>query len=185
MRREEIVGYCLSKPGAVQTWPFGDGVAVVAVAVKMFALCPVDADPPEISLKCDPTLATALRSTYRAVRPGYHLNKQHTPPAAGQQPCQAGQHGPVSPVNPRTRRRGAATPAARHPWPPELRVDRQAIAAAGRGSDRSVVRPCPDHLARPSQRRTRSSGSTTEFSGTHRFEQGRPWRPSAKSWSIS
>jgi predicted DNA-binding protein (MmcQ/YjbR family) len=43
----------------------------------LFALCPVDADPPEISLKCDPTLATALRSTYRAVRPGYHLNKRH------------------------------------------------------------------------------------------------------------
>jgi len=28
MRREEIVSYCLSKPGAVETWPFGDGVAV-------------------------------------------------------------------------------------------------------------------------------------------------------------
>ena len=77
MRREEIVSYCLSKPGAVETWPFGDGVAVFKVAGKLFALCPVDADPPEVSLKCDPTLAAALRSTYRAVRPGYHLNKRH------------------------------------------------------------------------------------------------------------
>jgi predicted DNA-binding protein (MmcQ/YjbR family) len=77
MRREQIVSYCLSKPGAVETWPFGDGVAVLKVAGKLFALCPVDADPPEVSLKCDPTLATALRSTYRAVRPGYHLNKRH------------------------------------------------------------------------------------------------------------
>jgi predicted DNA-binding protein (MmcQ/YjbR family) len=77
MRREETVRYCLSKPGAIETWPFGDEVAVFKVAGKMFALLPVDADPPEISLKCDPTLATALRSTYRAVRPGYHLNKRH------------------------------------------------------------------------------------------------------------
>jgi predicted DNA-binding protein (MmcQ/YjbR family) len=77
MRREEIVGYCLGKPGAVQTSPFGEGVAVFKVAGKLFALCPVDADPPEVSLKCDPALATALRSTYRAVRPGDHLNKRH------------------------------------------------------------------------------------------------------------
>jgi predicted DNA-binding protein (MmcQ/YjbR family) len=77
MRRDQIVSYCLNKPGAVETWPFGDGVAVFKVAGKLFALCPVDADPPEVSLKCDPTLATALRSTYRVVRPGYHLNKRH------------------------------------------------------------------------------------------------------------
>jgi predicted DNA-binding protein (MmcQ/YjbR family) len=77
MRREELVSYCLSKPGAVETWPFGEGVAVFKVAGKLFALCPVDADPPQVSLKCDPTLAAALRSTYRAVRPGYHLNKRH------------------------------------------------------------------------------------------------------------
>jgi predicted DNA-binding protein (MmcQ/YjbR family) len=50
---------------------------VFEVAGKLFALCPVDVDPAEVSFKCDPTLATALRSTYRAVRPGYHLNKRH------------------------------------------------------------------------------------------------------------
>jgi predicted DNA-binding protein (MmcQ/YjbR family) len=77
MRREDTVRYCLSKPGAAETWPFGDEVAVFKVVGKMFALLPVDADPPEISLKCDPTLATVLRSTYGAVRPGYHLNKRH------------------------------------------------------------------------------------------------------------
>lgn len=77
MLREEIVSYCLGKPGAAETWPFGDEVAVFKVVGRVFALCPVDADPPEVSLKCDPTLATALRSTYLAVRPGYHLNKRH------------------------------------------------------------------------------------------------------------
>jgi len=47
------------------------------VAGRLFALCPVDADPPQVSLNCDPTLAAALRLTYRAVRPGYHLNRRH------------------------------------------------------------------------------------------------------------
>jgi predicted DNA-binding protein (MmcQ/YjbR family) len=77
MHREELIAYCTGKPGAVETYPFGDGVAVFKVQGKLFALCPVDADPAQVSLKCDPTLASALRATYPAVRPGYHLNKRH------------------------------------------------------------------------------------------------------------
>lgn len=30
-----------------------------------------------VSLKCDPALAIALRETYPAVTPGYHLAKRH------------------------------------------------------------------------------------------------------------
>jgi predicted DNA-binding protein (MmcQ/YjbR family) len=30
-----------------------------------------------VSLKCDPGLATVLREQYAAVKPGYHLNKRH------------------------------------------------------------------------------------------------------------
>jgi predicted DNA-binding protein (MmcQ/YjbR family) len=30
-----------------------------------------------VSLKCEPELAEALRLTYDAVDPGYHLNKRH------------------------------------------------------------------------------------------------------------
>jgi predicted DNA-binding protein (MmcQ/YjbR family) len=68
--------YCLSKPGASETFPFGDDVRVIKVMGKMFALIPT-AGPVTISLKCEPTWAQILRSTYPAVRPGYHLNKEH------------------------------------------------------------------------------------------------------------
>jgi predicted DNA-binding protein (MmcQ/YjbR family) len=34
-------------------------------------------EPLEVSLKCDPELAQALRHSYDAIRPGYHLNKRH------------------------------------------------------------------------------------------------------------
>ena len=43
----------------------------------MFALIPEEAQPPTISLKCDPEDAQALRAQYPAIIPGYHLNKKH------------------------------------------------------------------------------------------------------------
>jgi predicted DNA-binding protein (MmcQ/YjbR family) len=30
-----------------------------------------------VSVKCEPELAVALRRSYPAIRPGYHLNKRH------------------------------------------------------------------------------------------------------------
>ena len=47
------------------------------VSGKMFALSRLDRAPLAISLKCEPDLAEQLRETYRAVLPGYHLNKRH------------------------------------------------------------------------------------------------------------
>ncbi|MEY2430541.1 MAG: hypothetical protein QOC92_266 [Acidimicrobiaceae bacterium] len=47
------------------------------VAGKMFALSDLDGLPLEVSLKCDPDLAEALRSQHAAIRAGYHLNKRH------------------------------------------------------------------------------------------------------------
>ena len=58
-------------------YPFGDGVRVYKVAGKMFALVPEGAEPPSISLKCDPLDAEMLRQRYAAVTAGYHLNKKH------------------------------------------------------------------------------------------------------------
>lgn len=43
----------------------------------MYALCNLESDPLELSLKCDPEEAEALRQVYPAVKPGYHLNKRH------------------------------------------------------------------------------------------------------------
>ena len=69
--------YCLSMTGAYEEFPFGPEAAVFKVRNKMFALIPIDEDPPSISLKCDPIEAVILRETYEAVQPGYHMNKKH------------------------------------------------------------------------------------------------------------
>lgn len=76
---EDLRALCLQLPGAVETMPFGPGVWVYKCGAKqkMFALVPCDADPPTISLKCDPDLAVELRREHEAVEPGYHLNKRH------------------------------------------------------------------------------------------------------------
>jgi len=75
--RDEVLAACLGEPGAVEDYPFGDGVAVCKVAGKMFALIPLDGDPESISLKCDPDRAAWLRRRYPAITGGYHLNKRH------------------------------------------------------------------------------------------------------------
>ena len=68
---------CLRHPGAVQDFPFGPETSVFKVAGKMFALSALHRSPLEVSVKCDPELAEALRHSYDAIRPGYHLNKRH------------------------------------------------------------------------------------------------------------
>ena len=75
--RDRVVEACLGRPGAVEDYPFGDGVAVFKVAGKMFALVPLGAEPASISLKCDPDRAAWLRRQYTAITAGYHLNKRH------------------------------------------------------------------------------------------------------------
>jgi predicted DNA-binding protein (MmcQ/YjbR family) len=68
---------CLALPNATEDQPFGPDVTVYRVAGKLFALIPLEADPPTISLKCDPDLALAHRAAYAGVAPGWHLNKRH------------------------------------------------------------------------------------------------------------
>jgi predicted DNA-binding protein (MmcQ/YjbR family) len=77
MTSDELRRSCLGRPGAVEDFPFGDQVSVFKVKGKMFALSELDGLPLEVSLKCDPDLAEALRSQHSAIRPGYHLNKRH------------------------------------------------------------------------------------------------------------
>ena len=77
MTRDDVLDHCGGLPAAVEDYPFGDGLAVFKVGGKIFALIPLAADPPSLSLKCDPDLALHLRDRHQAVRPGYHLNKRH------------------------------------------------------------------------------------------------------------
>jgi predicted DNA-binding protein (MmcQ/YjbR family) len=77
MTRDRVLDLCARLPGAVEDYPFGDGVAVFKVGGKMFALVPLDGEPGSVNLKCDPAWALELRARHQAVRPGYHQNKRH------------------------------------------------------------------------------------------------------------
>jgi predicted DNA-binding protein (MmcQ/YjbR family) len=77
MNIESFREYCLKKPKAIETTPFGPDNIVFKVEGKMFALAALDEVPPAANLKCDPDLALELRDRYEQVRPGYHMNKKH------------------------------------------------------------------------------------------------------------
>ncbi len=77
MNLETVRRYLLALPGAVEDHPFGPQPLVLKVGGKIFALVAADATPLNISLKCEPDHAQFLRDSFPAVRPGYHLNKQH------------------------------------------------------------------------------------------------------------
>jgi predicted DNA-binding protein (MmcQ/YjbR family) len=69
--------YCLARPGAEETFPFGPETSVFKVGGKLFAISGLRSEPLRVSLKCEPDLARGLRATHPAIQPGYHLNKRH------------------------------------------------------------------------------------------------------------
>jgi predicted DNA-binding protein (MmcQ/YjbR family) len=74
---ETLREYCLSKPDAEETQPFGPDNLVFKVGGKMFLLLSLDEVPPSFNVKCDPDKAIELREEYPSVQPGYHMNKKH------------------------------------------------------------------------------------------------------------
>jgi predicted DNA-binding protein (MmcQ/YjbR family) len=76
MHIEEFRDFCLSLPATTEGTPFGENVLVFKVMDKMFALTDIDTFE-SINLKCDPQVAIELREKYKAIKPGYHMNKQH------------------------------------------------------------------------------------------------------------
>ena len=77
MTLEAAYEYCLSRPGAEETYPFGETVLVFKVGGKIFALLSLDEVPATINLKCDPERAMELRAEYEGITGGYHMNKKH------------------------------------------------------------------------------------------------------------
>lgn len=74
--------YLLSKPEAVEDYPFGPDVMVFKVKGKMFALLSFSGGKnpdkcAQMNLKCDPLEATQLRDVFDDVIAGYHMNKKH------------------------------------------------------------------------------------------------------------
>ncbi len=77
MKLDELRAYCLAKPGAKESYPFGPGALVMKVGGKLFAIIADEEDPLTVSLKCEPDIAVMLRDHFPAVSAGYHLNKKH------------------------------------------------------------------------------------------------------------
>ena len=74
---EQLRDYCLSKPGAEESFPFGDDTLVFKVSGKIFLLASLDVSPLRFNVKCDPEKAIELRENYSCILPGYHMNKKH------------------------------------------------------------------------------------------------------------
>ncbi len=77
MEMDELKHYLLSKPEALEDYPFGVDVLVTKIHSKMFALVGTKEGKLSINLKCEPHEAVQLRDVFEAVKPGYHMNKVH------------------------------------------------------------------------------------------------------------
>jgi predicted DNA-binding protein (MmcQ/YjbR family) len=77
MNIETLREYCLSKPGAEETLPFGPDTLVYKVGGKAFLLTGLDSADLRFNVKCDPDKAIELREEYACVLPGWHMNKKH------------------------------------------------------------------------------------------------------------
>jgi len=84
MTRQELIELCLTFPGAYEDYPFDDITDSGKWAVmrhrgsrKSFALIYERGGNLCVNLKCDPFEADLLRSAFRDVTPGYHMNATH------------------------------------------------------------------------------------------------------------
>lgn len=77
MTPDALKAACLGLNGATETFPFNPETSVFKVGGKIFAISSLDADPPSVSLKCDPEVAVQLRAAHEEITPGWHLNKRH------------------------------------------------------------------------------------------------------------
>ena len=78
MTPQEIIAMAGGLPEVNQEEPFGPGTPVFKVAGKVFAILQPDSDPvPQVTLKCEPSLALELRAQFPSVIAGYHVNKKH------------------------------------------------------------------------------------------------------------
>jgi predicted DNA-binding protein (MmcQ/YjbR family) len=77
MNFKDLETLLLKFPETTLSFPFDDKTPVFKVAHKMFALIAIDRTPLTINLKCDPEDALILRSQFSAIKPGYHMNKEH------------------------------------------------------------------------------------------------------------
>jgi predicted DNA-binding protein (MmcQ/YjbR family) len=73
---EQLRAYCLQKPGATESFPFGNETLVFKVGGKVFLLAGLE-EGDRFNAKCDPELAIEWREQYPEIIPGFHMNKKH------------------------------------------------------------------------------------------------------------
>ena len=74
---EQLESFALDLPEATKSYPFGEDVPVFKVFNKMFLLMGERKGHEEINIKVDPEEAPMLRQQFKAVIPGWHMNKRH------------------------------------------------------------------------------------------------------------
>ncbi len=88
MTKRELIDLCLTFPDCYEDYPFdgepenskrGDAWAAMRhhSNKKTFAFIRIQGGELVANLKCEPMKADFLRSVYRGVIPGYHMNKVH------------------------------------------------------------------------------------------------------------
>lgn len=77
MTPEKLNDLALAFPGTTEEPAFGPGTAVYKVVGKVFAIVEPSLPTPQVTLKCEPSLALELRAQFDGVTPGYHMNKKH------------------------------------------------------------------------------------------------------------
>jgi predicted DNA-binding protein (MmcQ/YjbR family) len=74
---EAFRGFCLSKKGVTEEFPFDEHVLAFKVLGKIFALTNLNNEEFTVNLKCDPERAVELRDEFDDIQPGFHMNKKH------------------------------------------------------------------------------------------------------------
>ena len=81
MNKDEYLEFCRSIPGALVDQPFEEDfethIARHADTGKWFAAVLHHNGRDFVNLKCDPVEAEFLRSVYKGIEPGWHMNKTH------------------------------------------------------------------------------------------------------------
>lgn len=78
MNKESVREYFLSKPGAIEGTPFNIPVPVFKVGNKMFSLINIhEHDRISINLKYPKDKIFDIRSAFKEIKPGYHMNKDN------------------------------------------------------------------------------------------------------------
>ena len=75
MSLESLRSYLLTKPKAVEEFPFDSVTLVIKVCGKMFALISTNQNPLRMNLKCLPEKAEVLREQYCSIIPVFWHEK--------------------------------------------------------------------------------------------------------------